>query len=716
MKNKNNTIMLIMIITISMVLLTWNKSYSYKMNNITPEEKEIERKEFGIYLQENGTTYKETNTFPDTGYLLNTSKTECHEYGNDNVIQNAVEQSLTNGVIDGSIIVTSQKSMYCKIYFDKESTIPTVSTFGITGKDKAGNNLTNGYTYNKTVTYTFTWTDEDVAQYCLSTNNASCNGTWTLTNGAKTITISNATYTGTEGLKTIYVYLKDKANNISSTTTKSTAKITVDQTPPVVNTLTLTGNKTGTFTLTAGYSHTTKVNYTSTITETNMEGYCVVDGSSCSNYNTLPTKSLNSTITIGATQGSHSITVSVKDKAGNVESKTQSITLDTQNPTISLTQGTVTETNITVTVNASDSNGIASVTCTAVGNNETKTGTYNSTAKTCTFSGLKDNTTYSITGVATDGSGRKTTSTTIDVTTIKSLTAGQKKAQETLKVVPRGISDRVLGDMYRFVGTADDVDNWICFGYTNAETDCNSPSSDSMYRIIGITENGQLKLIKNSPYDNFSFFPLGQTSRNNAWNHSKVYSELNCAPGGLYFGGGDKELEDCFISNYINSAWSNLILIHSWPASIDFFDNSPWYDANGIFAFENPPYTNNKAIVNPVSAKVALMYLADYYYSCSFDYQLGVYASYQSARCKEGWLHLSQNRNEKDSISEEFVMGFERLECQGYSIAQDGSLYTDTYDGNIYTKFVRPSFYINSNVISSGNGTLTSPFIVSKPS
>ncbi len=410
MKNKKKTIMLIMIITISMILLTWNKSYSYKMNDIIPEEQEVERKEFGIYLQESGEKYTETDKFPDTGYLLNTVKTECREYGSDNVIPQAVTQSLTNGVIDGSIIVTSQKSMYCKIYFDKDET-PIVSSFNITGKTSSGATLSNGYTYDYNVTYTFTWTDTDVAQYCLSDNNNSCINWQVIDENqktSKTITIENNTYTNTEGPKTIYVYVKDKANNVS---TAKTTNITVDRTIPVVNTLTLTGTQAAGMTLQSGYTHTTTVNYTSTITETNMEGYCIVDGSSCSNYNTSTTKSLNSTIAIGATQGSHPITISVKDKAGNIGSKSATIKYDSANPTgVTITNGTITETSIQITIGGTDSYPGGSVTKQCKANTG---GWFSADANgVCTMSSLKAGTAYTIYVRVTDASGRYTEAST----------------------------------------------------------------------------------------------------------------------------------------------------------------------------------------------------------------------------------------------------------------------------------------------------------------
>ncbi len=727
MKNKKNTIMLIMVISISMVLLTWNKSYSYKMDNNEIEEKEVERKEFGIYYQTSGNSYEEKDTFPTQGYLLNTIKTECHEYGSDNVIQNAVTQSLINGVIDGSIIVQSTKSMYCKIYFDKDET-PTVSSFNITGKDKNGGVLQNGYTYNTGV-YAISWNDRDVAQYCLSDNSSTCTNWVEIGDkSVKTITIENSTYTNTEGPKTIYAYIKDKANNISNTITNSTKQIAVDQTPPVINALTLTGTQAAGMTLQSGYTHTQTVNYNATITETNMEGYCIVDGSSCSNYNTSPITSLSSTIAIGTTQGSHPITLSVKDKAGNIGSKTQSIRLDTQNPTITLSNGTATETSITVTVNASDSNGIASVTCTAVGNNEAKTGTYNSTAKTCTFSGLKDGTQYTIIGVATDESGRKGTSTPIEVTTIKLLTDGQKKAQEVLGVVPKGISEKLLGDMYRFVGTKDTVDNWICFGYSNVDTDCKSPSSDFMYRIIGITEDGQLKLIKNLAYEKYE------------WNcedcgrslHGAALYELWSSSSVRYRVQSDFPTDHLSnLSPGSSKQWSELVETKDWLYG-DFiaYNNNPIQNltANQVYEAESGKvdvYIERSSEYDlvgkwekTITGKFSLMYVHDFLYSYSSDNSLdssNTRCTY-AGDCKDSWLFIGNSLPETDNNQQrdEWTMTSRGWDYAGWYQANrigSGAILDSAATNTIW---YRPVFYISPTKvkINKGSGVTSSPFIV----
>ncbi len=725
MKNKKKTIMLIMVITISMVLLTWNKSYSYKMNDNEIEETEVERKEFGIYLQESGTTYKETDAFPNKGYLLNTTKTECHEYGNDTIIPGAVTQSLTNGVIDGSIIVTSQKSMYCKIYFDKDET-SIVSRFNIKGKTSNNEDLNNGFTYQTSdlpITFDYTDKENNVVQYCVTETNNSDSCSWIQLNGKSgNYSIINTA----DGEKTLYMYLKDKANNISTT---KTTNITVDKTLPQV-TLTLIGTQ-ASGTLQPGYTHTQQVTYNATITETNPDSYCVGENS-CNNYSMLSSSSIDGSTMITNTEASHNVLINVKDKAGNVGSTTQSITLDTQNPTITLSNGITTETSIKVTVNANDVHGIASVTCTAVGNNETKTGTYNSTAKTCTFNGLKDNTTYSITGVATDNSGRKTTSTAINVTTIKKKLTGSDLIKDENR--PNGLSTDQLGDMYRFVGTNETVNNWICFGYSDINKDCKNDSTYYKYRIIGITSDGHMKVLKNDSIGRYAWTSIKENS-DIMWSQSDLFKQLNGNSNQNIFLGSNLYLNKS-VPGQSSITWESLIENALWKvADIGGDQDDPQFNDGYIMPLDlylkeigsiptisgwEGCYNNNPRL-DSFYAKIGLLLLSDFF------------LSYKTGRpANEGrtgsWMTIDpETTNYVYDVHQEWTMTrygaynceyddddyLESYSIDGWTItyhAGDGAGYSDIFN----LSNVRPTFYLSTETvaISDGDGTLINPFII----
>ncbi len=635
-ENKKNKVILIIVIIMSLVIITWNKSYSYEMNNSIPEEKEIERKEFAIYLEtkqnssKTDNDYTTTETYPNKGYLLNRNKTKCYEYGNNKEISNAVEQSISNGVIDGSIIVTSTKSIYCNIYFDKDEEKPEVSEFTLTGSVDNGTTLSNNklYTHTTNVTYNVTWTNDDVAQICVSEGETCSNWQEVGSNSKtknETITISTG-----DGPKNIYVYLKDKANNISEIEEKET------------------------------------------------------------------------------------------------------ITLDTNAPTITLSEKEVTEDTIVINVNASDTSGIKSVTCKATKDTNEITGNYE--GNTCTFSGLESETEYTITGEATDGSGRKNTSNELSITTLKKELSRDEIIQKYFDgTSPAGLSATLLGDMYRFVGTKENVDNYICFGYNNSDKDCNDITNDYMYRIIGISPEGQMKLIKNTAIiegTNYYYSWHRSIKSDVTWPGSDIYKRLN-------------GLANEYTSIFINSTTSNVKYIktegdttwydkidsgHRWLYGGIYSDNSnkPLHDiADNVYKIESgkqevvQSYDESASLWSSTTqAAIGLMYISDYYYSYATS---GTDSSntncYSDWSCQNSWLHIKNN-------------GIPNNACYEWTMTRYGDTGTGGTVPNIYAweivgfgnvgannvedrLVIRPVFYLQSTVnIVNGDGTSSNPFII----
>ncbi len=545
------------------ILLIVGINVSNKPRTIIREDtKEQVRKEFAIYKQNADKTNYEIsndNKFPEVGYLLNETKTVCKGYNDQEIKPVPVVQELTNGVINGSISINSNNTIYCDLYFDKNET-PTISKFDVTGKTSGNQNLTNGFTYQTdNLPFNVTYTESDVKQYCINETNNTTNCNW------QTLSGTSGTYTLTsknDGTKTIYIFLKDKANNISISSSKS---ITVDKTAPVVTSFTLTGTNDTNQTLsnTSTYTHKKEIKYSATITETNMEGYCIYEGSSCSyNNNTTATITNQSYTLANETEGQHTINIKVKDKAGNESvvdtNSTKKITLDKTNPTATISSKSVTTNSIIVTVgNETDISGIVQRQCKINDQNNWKDAEPNGE---CTIDSLdnktelKDGQEYTIQARVKDGSGRWSTNEAIvKVTTDRKLTPGQQKAKDVLGVVPNGISDNLLGDMYRFYGECNAyeggcngiVDNFVCFGYGDASKDCVNDvenityESIYMYRIIGITPDGRLKLMVNnceregyfgtSFWDEVAQFDEGDVK----WPDSSLFKEIN---GGGVFG------------------------------------------------------------------------------------------------------------------------------------------------------------------------------------
>ena len=491
MKNKKFITILIVLLTMLSVFLVFKKDTSVVEKN---KVSKIERKEFSIYKEQtfNGKDWKESNdtTFPTSGYLLNNEQSKCYGYDNEPITPIPVTQELTKGSIDGRVTIESSNTIYCVLYFDLDNKIPEVNGFSITGKTSNGDTLNNGFTYQTdNIPYTLTYDDKDVTQYCIS-NTSECTEWTEISKKTDTLTIDNS-----DGEKTMYIYLKDKANNVSS---GKSAKITVDRTKPVVKTFALTGVAESGQTLSnpSTYTHTKNIKYSASITESNIDSYCIYEDS-CSYTSLTSTTLTNKEYSLNDTEGSHSVKIRVKDKAGNESdintTSTQSIKLDKTNPTATISSSSKDTSSITVIVGYQEPDSIIKRQCKL---NTESTWTDAKEDGSCTISELSSGTLYTIEGRVRDASGRwNTIYPSVSVTTKSSI-------PKINGVTPKGLMTSEAGGMYRFVGTKDDVNNYVCFGYSQ-RSQCSGEvnNNDYIYRIIGITSDGELKLIKNIPLD-----------------------------------------------------------------------------------------------------------------------------------------------------------------------------------------------------------------------
>ena len=121
----------------------------------------------------------------------------------------------------------------------------------------------------------------------------------------------------------------------------------------------------------------------------------------------------SATITI-STDGTSTITAYTIDKAGNVsQAKTQIVYKDITAPTAALTVGTKTENSIAVSVSASDStSGLATSGTYKYYLNSESSPRATSTTNSYTFSGLTEDTSYTLKVVVTDKTGNTVTKTT----------------------------------------------------------------------------------------------------------------------------------------------------------------------------------------------------------------------------------------------------------------------------------------------------------------
>ncbi len=699
------------------LLLIVGINVSNKPRTIIKEfTKEQVRKEFAIYKQNADKTNYEIsndNKFPEVGYLLNETKTVCKGYNDQEIKPVPVVQELTNGVINGSISINSNNTIYCDLYFDKNET-PTISKFDVTGKTSGNQNLTNGFTYqtdNLPFNVTYTDTESDVKQYCINETNNTTNCNW------QTLSGTSGTYTLTsknDGTKTIYIFLKDKANNISISSSKS---ITVDKTAPVVTSFTLTGTNDTNQTLsnTSTYTHKKEIKYSATITETNMEGYCIYEGSSCSyNNNTTATITNQSYTLANETEGQHTINIKVKDKAGNESvvdtNSTKKITLDKTNPTSTISSKSVTTNSITVTVGNSgtDISGIVQRQCKINDQSNWKDADTNGD---CTINSLDDGTVlkagtkYVVEARVKDGSGRwSSNNANINVTTEKAGFSGTGK--QLIDYNPKGLSETEIGGMRRFVGTKDDVNNYVCFGYS-LESDCNAvvAENDYIYRIIGIMSDGRMKLIKNKSVNQMMQWGDSSLTRKE-WPDTLLYKNIN---------GED------FLTSLSRDSQKK-ILTTTWrygditDYDYDWISTATGDDLYKIETGSSERWDSLESSSKPWSAttmaKVGLMYLSDFYYS--YGGETKCYPDWDS--CWYSWF-LMNNSETLGVCGSEWTMDYwgPRREgksgsCSAWTLSEIGRPEIDLQNT---TLCVRPVFFLDgSTMIVSGSGGANDPFIV----
>jgi len=239
---------------------------------------------------------------------------------------------------------------------------------------------------------------------------------------------------------------------------------------------------------------------------------------------------------------------------------------------------------------------------------------------------------------------------------------------------PKGLSTELIAGLYRFQGVEDTnntVDNYICFG-TTSKSDCTSNTDAYMYRIIGISSNGQLKLIKKEALNTVYKW---NSSYNVDWAHSSLYAGLN----GSYFLNNTTYVPD--------SSWSNRIVASDWH----------YYTSTDTTI---STIAERELGAETVNAKIGLMYLHDY-----------AYALATPAYSNTSWIHLSKNDTSAPSGYEWIISRHSTINA--WLVRSDGKVSFSTY-GMTDSYSVRPVFYLRSGErIASGSGTIDDPYILS---
>ena len=269
---------------------------------------------------------------------------------------------------------------------------------------------------------------------------------------------------------------------------------------------------------------------------------------------------------------------------------------------------------------------------------------------------------------------------------------------------------------YRYAGSSDTTNNFVCFGYDSTDGSC---PTDYLYRIIGVFDN-QVKLIKydyakstllgtdGDYYNTYDSTGYDGTNKGvNAkveigayyWNFSNGTSSTNVWSESRL---NTVNLNTNYLKNIVTS-WSNKIATHTWKIGGNTYDNI--YNVTVPITYRNEITT--PAVDSMYDAKVGLIYVSDYGYAAAssawatplYNYKGNDYSLLSIKNVN--WIYMG--------LLEWTILP--RLDSNmAFRIDHNGCVYNaPVYD----TRAIRPCFYLNSNVTyKSGAGTISSPFII----
>ena len=316
---------------------------------------------------------------------------------------------------------------------------------------------------------------------------------------------------------------------------------------------------------------------------------------------------------------------------------------------------------------------------------------------------------------------------------------------------PVGLSQTLVGNLYRYQGIDKKYNNqtdnpnnlpiidnnFICFG-TNSKNECLNNEEKYMYRIIGITKDGEIKVIKKSKIiDNGTFLFKYNTNYliadcpNNSceWPNVELYKRLNGISNAT-----DSSNSNIFVNSesydYIytkntnhqeNSYWYTLINDHQWMYGDVFsVNNDGAYSADGdgitLYKLETGQLPTHHLVNNSwvkyswnqnTDAKIGIMYLHDYY--LAYDNDRNWYKNYD----KTNWILLENNdtdgQNESLIPRDGYVAGASYLL---WRISTTGQVNNYKSLNDVYA--VRPVFYISKDVVLTGQGNEDNPYMIVK--
>ncbi len=253
-------------------------------------------------------------------------------------------------------------------------------------------------------------------------------------------------------------------------------------------------------------------------------------------------------------------------------------------------------------------------------------------------------------------------------------------------------SNAVFG-LYRFNGTQTDVtnhilNNFVCFGTTDIQTCTGFDKQTYMYRIIGITDNtttntdlgleeNQLKIIRAYPSSTDQVWH-SSNGPDVKWDGTNPVADVQ-----TYLNGNFLKTEK---AKWKNNYWEGII------------DEPYWYIGDNANSGATTESGKSTAV-----HKVGLMYRSDYVNAGPNEYNnltnwLFIANGMSGNSIADEW---TMTRHGQNSVTEKF---------DSWYVNQIGFLNWATVSSSSVS--VRPVYYLTSNVTLAGEGTETSPFII----
>ena len=411
----------------------------------------------------------------------------------------------------------------------------------------------------------------------------------------------------------------------------------------------------------------------------------------------------------------YTIQVYAKDTLG-YESNEETIEVTTDNyvnPVVnSVTATNVSNDSITVSVSASAGTNNIQTYYYSINN-----GSYqSSSSNTHTFSGLSAGQSYSIKVYVRDTGGVDSNVYTINAETenvvyladvcnngnnlascITSFYNSYGTDATKLYYHNSSLANGAGDNSYRYAGSSEEVNNYICFGST-----ASTCPSDNLYRIIGVFGN-QVKLIKadyttttmtGSGGDYYGAYSRstsnykGSMSTSNLasyyWNRSNGTSSTNTWSTSRL---NRTNLNSSYLS-YIGTTWSNKIATTTW-----------YVGGHSTNSATPATFQDAESTGTTYSAKIGLMYANDYGFAASPSYWTTNMSSYSSAR-DNNWMYMG--------LYEWTISRTSSRSNGAFGVGTTGSLNNYTVYDRDYA--IRPVFYLTSSITyNRGSGTAADP-------